>query len=124
MFYKIKKLFLKITSSFKYILIKLLIVSILFFYSNSAFSKVTDFERNLAYKYCDSIERNLFKGLDNERILKYKYFFSSLNKEQINEGIKSLDNFSTEVHAICSIMISNEDIEELKDELKIYLTKN
>ena len=30
----------------------------------------------LAKKYCDALEKNLFKGLDKESILKYEYFFS------------------------------------------------
>ena len=33
---------------------------------------------NLAKKYCDSLEKNLFKGLDKESTLKYEYFFSSI----------------------------------------------
>ena len=30
---------------------------------------------HLAKKYCDSLEKNLFKGLDKESTLKYEYFF-------------------------------------------------
>ena len=124
MFFKIIKLFLNIKSPFKLILIKILFLSILFFYSESAFSKVTNYERNLAYKYCDQLERNLFKGLDNERILKYKYFFSSINVDDINEEIKSLSNFASEVENICSYKLSHEEIGEIKKELKNYLSKN
>ena len=29
----------------------------------------------LALKYCDSLKKNLFKGLDNEATLKNEYFF-------------------------------------------------
>ena len=32
----------------------------------------------LAKKYCDSLEKNLFKGLDKESTLKFEYFFSSI----------------------------------------------
>ena len=32
----------------------------------------------LAIKYCDSLKKNLFKGLDKEETLKYEYFFLSL----------------------------------------------
>ena len=124
MFYKINKLFLKIASSFKLILIKILFFSIFFFGSKSAFSKVTNFERNLAYKYCDSLERNLFKGLDNERILKYKYFFSSINTEEITEEIKSLNNFPSEVETICSYTLRDEEINNIKKDLKDYLAGN
>ena len=124
MFYKINKLFLKIASSFKYIIIKLLFFSILFFYGESAFSKVTNSERNLAYKYCDSLERNLFTGLDNERILKYKYFFSSINAEEIDMNFKSLSSFSSEVEDICSYKLSYEEVEDIKKELGNFLSKN
>ena len=124
MFYKISKLFLKIANQFKLILIKILFFSILFFYSESAFSEVINFERNLAYKYCDSLERNLFKGLDSERILKYKYFFGSFNLKEINEEIKNLRKFPSEVENICSHKMSNGEIEDLKNELRSYSSNN
>ena len=124
MFYKINNLFLKISFPFKLVVIKISFFSILLFFSESAFSKVTNFERNLAYKYCDSVERNLFKGLDNERILKYKYFFSSINTEDISEEIKNLSVFASEVETICSHKLSYEEIEGFKNELEIYLSKN
>ena len=124
MFYRINKLFLKIASLFKLILIKIFFLTILFFYSESAFAYVTNFEKNLAYKYCDSLERNLFKGLDNEKILKYKYLFSSIKIEENDKGIKSLTNFTSEVENICSYKLSNEEIEEFKDWLTSYLSNN
>tara|TARA_B100000900_G_C20090899_1_gene517955 strand:+ start:207 stop:569 length:363 start_codon:yes stop_codon:yes gene_type:complete len=120
MFNEINKFFLKKAYPFKLILIKILFFSILFFNSESAFSKVNNFERNLALKYCDSLERNLFKGLDNEKTLKYKYFFSSLNVEEI----KSFSNFAFEVKSICSYKLSNEEIEDIKSELNNYLSNN
>ena len=122
MFYRMNKLFLKKTSPFKLIVIKILFFSILFLYSESAFSKVTNLERNLAYKYCDSIEKNLFKGLDNEKILKYKYFFSSINVDEINDEIKSLNNFAEEVENICSYKLSDKQRANIRNELEIYLT--
>ena len=124
MFYKINKLFIKIAFPFKLILINIFFFSILFFYSESSFSKVANFEMNLAYKYCDSLERNLFKGLDNEKILKYKYLFSSINLEEINEETKSLNDFASEVNTICSYKLSSEELENIKDDLKIYLSNN
>jgi len=35
-------------------------------------------EKKIANKYCDSLEKNLFKGIDKESTLKYEYFFSSI----------------------------------------------
>ena len=37
----------------------------------------------LAKKYCDSLEKNLFTGLDEESTLKYEYFFSSIPDNSI-----------------------------------------
>ena len=39
----------------------------------------------LAQKYCDSLEKNLFKGLDKESTLKYDYFFSSIPDNYIKD---------------------------------------
>ena len=123
MVYKINKLFLKIVAKFKFIIINILFVTILFLYSESAFSKVTNLERNLAYKYCKSVESNMFKGLDNERILKYEYFFSSINIGEMNEGIDII-NLTSEIEKICSYDLNIEEKEDFKKELKIYLSKN
>tara|TARA_Y100001933_G_C18763617_1_gene465087 strand:- start:127 stop:501 length:375 start_codon:yes stop_codon:yes gene_type:complete len=121
MFYKINKLFLKIASFNKFILIKILFISILLFYSKSAFSKDINIEKNLAYKYCDSIERNLFKGLDNERILKYEYFFNMANKKDIKDQIDNLKNFTSEVESICSYKLNNVEVEDFRELLKTFL---
>ncbi len=120
MVYKIYKLSLQIASSFGLILINILFVTIIFLYSESAFSKDTNIERNLAYKYCDSLEKNLFKGLDNENILKYEYFFSSINKEEINEEQEKLNNFPSEVESICSYKIDIKEEEDIKAMLKNF----
>ena len=124
MAYKIYKLFLKIVSSLELILINIVFVSIFFLYSESAFSKVTSIEKNLAYKYCDSIEKNLFKGLDNEKILKYEYFFNSINIEAINGDLEKLSNFPTEVEIICSYKLSNEEKNDIKNLYKEFNQSN
>ena len=124
MFYKINKLFLKLPSQFKLIIIKILFISIFFLNSENVFSEVNNFERNLAYKYCDSLEINMFKGLDNEKILKYKYFFSSFDVEEIDEEIKRLTNFSSEVESICSHKLTNKEIENIRKGLRSYLSNN
>jgi len=124
MAYKIYKLFLKIVSSLELILIIIVFVSILFLFSESAFSKVTSIEKNLAYKYCDSLEKNLFKGLDNEKILKYEYFFNSINIEAINGDLEKLSNFPTEVEIICSYKLSNEEKNDIKNLYKEFNQSN
>ena len=124
MAYKIYKLFLKIVSSLELILIIIVFVSILFLFSESAFSKVTSIEKNLAYKYCDSLEKNLFKGLDNEKILKYEYFFNSINIEAIRGDLEKLRNFPTEVEVICSYKLSNEEKNDIKNLYKEFNQSN
>ena len=122
MVYKINKLFLKIVAKFKFIIINILFVTILFLYSESAFSKVTNIDRNLAYKYCDSLEKNLFKGLDNEKILKYEYFFNSINTEELKQEMEDLSDFPSKVENICSYKLSFEEKEDIKKMLKSFLT--
>ena len=124
MVYKIYKVFLKIVSSFALKFLNILLVSFILFYSESAFSKVYNIEKNLAYKYCDSIKQNLFKGLDNEKVLKYKYLFSSLNKEVIKEEILDLTSFSLKVESLCSYSLSIEEKEDMKKMLNKFLSNN
>ena len=124
MVYKIYNLYLKIGTSLELIFINILFVSILFVYCEPAFPKVNNFERNLAYKYCDSIEKNLFKGLDNERILKYEYFFNSINKEALNEELKNMNNLFLEVETICSYTLSKDEKENFNNMVKRYLSNN
>ena len=123
MVFKINKLFLKMTSLIKFIVMKILFIAILILFSIPVFSNDTNTERNLAYKYCKSIESNMFKGLDNERILKNEYFFNSINKEDINEKIGNLNNFSLEIEKICSLKLNSGEIEDFKSELKNYLSR-
>ena len=124
MVFKINKLFLKIASLYKFIVMNLLFIAILILFSTPAFSNDTNTERNLAYKYCKSIESNMFKGLDEERILKYEYFFNSVNKEKTSKGGEILNNFTSEVENICSYKLSNEEKEDFQKELKKYLSNN
>ena len=124
MILKINKLVLKITSLYKDIVKSILCISILILFSIPVFSNDTNTEKFLAYKYCKSIESNMFKGLDNERILKYEYFFNSVNKENINEGIEILKNFTSEVEKTCSYKLNSEEKEDFLKELKTFLSNN
>ena len=124
MVYKFNKLFLKIKSSLKLILIIIIFVSILFLYDELALSNDAKIERNLALKYCNSIERNLFKGLDNERILKYEYFFSDIKKQEIYEIEKNTSNFYSEIEDICSYKFKNEEKQDIENLLKEFLSNN
>ena len=56
--------------------------------------KITN--NHLAKKYCDSLEKNLFKGLDKESTLKYEYFFSSIPDNYIKDKNKFLEIFKSD----------------------------
>ena len=124
MVFKIYKLFLKIASLYKFIVMNILLIAILILFSRPVFSNDTNTEKNLAYKYCKSIESNMFKGLDNERILKYEYFFNSVNKENKNEGEEILKNFALEVDKICSYKLKIKEKNDFGKELRKYLSNN
>ncbi len=124
MVFKINKLFLKIASLYKFIVMNILFVSILILFSTPVFSNDTNTEKNLAYKYCKSIESNMFKGLDDERILKYEYFFNSVNEDNTNEVAELLNNFTSEVENICSYKLNSEEKEEFRTVLKKFVSNN
>ena len=74
----------------------------------------------MAKKYCDALEKNLFKGLDKESILKYEYFFSSIPDDYIDVEDKFLETFKSDVKSICSYDITKSNEKELKSFLKNY----
>ena len=74
----------------------------------------------LAQKYCDALEKNLFKGLDKESTLKYEYFFSALPDDFIKNETKFLEIFKSDVKSICSYDISQSNEKEFKSFLKNY----
>ena len=74
----------------------------------------------MALKYCDSLKKNLFKGLDKEATLKYEYFFSSIPDDYIKDNNKFLEIFKSEVKSICSYDISKSNEKEFQYFLDNY----
>ncbi len=74
----------------------------------------------LADKYCDSLKRNLFKGLDKESTLKYEYFFSSIPDDLIKDENKFLEIFKSDVKSTCAYEVSESNEKEFKSFLKNY----
>ena len=74
----------------------------------------------LAEKYCDSLGKNLFTGLDNESTLKYEYFFSAIPENSIKDQNKFLKEFKSDVKFICSYEISKSNEKEFNLYLKNY----
>ena len=73
---------------------------------------------HLAKKYCDSLEKNLFRGLDKESTLKYEYFFSSIPDNYLKDENKFLEIFKSDVTSICSYDFSKSNE---KKEFKSFL---
>ena len=74
----------------------------------------------LALKYCDSLKKNLFKGLDKEATLKYEYFFSSIPDNYIKDENKFLEIFISDVKSTCSYDFSKSNEKEFKSFLNNY----
>ena len=74
----------------------------------------------LAIKYCDSLRKNLFTGLDKEATLKYEYFFSSIPDNFIKDKNRFLETFKSDVEKICSYKITKSNEKEFKSFLKNY----
>ena len=74
----------------------------------------------LAKKYCDALEKNLFKGLDKESILKYEYFFSSIPDDYIKDKDIFFETFKSDVKLICSLDIGKSNEKEFKSFLENY----
>ena len=78
----------------------------------------------IAEKYCDSLGKNLFTGLDNESTLKYEYFFSAIPENSIKDQNKFLKEFKSDVKFICSYEISKSNEKELNLFLNYFKTKS
>ena len=100
------------------------VVNFTFLNSSLAFGKINTVKEisnnQLAEKYCDSLGKNLFKGLDKESILKYEYFFSSIPDNYIKDDNKFLEIFKSDVKSICSYDISKSNEKEFKSFLDNY----
>ena len=77
-------------------------------------------KNHLAKKYCDSLEKNLFKGLDKESTLKYEYLFSSIPDNYIKDENKFLEIFKSDFKSICSYNFSKSNEKEFKSFIDNY----
>ena len=111
------------------ILLYVLISIFIFLYnSNIIFSKdlskninnITTPEEELAIKYCDAINKNIFNGLNKEASLKYEYYFSSLKTSRKDYKL-FLNDFKLIVIKNCSYKLTKEDEKEFTNFIKRYL---
>ena len=78
-------------------------------------------EEELAIKYCDAINKNIFSGLNKEALLKYEYFFSSLNISNRQNPEKFYINFKLNVKKNCFYSLTEADEEEFFPYIKKFM---
>ena len=110
-----------------------LMISIFIFLYNSKIIYSNDFNKNinnlktpeeeLATKYCDAINKNIFNGLNKEESLKYEYYFSSLKKSSRKDHKLFLKDFKLKVMKNCSYKLTEEDEKEITSFIKKFFTK-
>ena len=108
-----------------------LMISIFIFLYNSKIIYSNDFNKNinnlktpeeeLATKYCDAINKNIFNGLNKEESLKYEYYFSSLKKNSRKDHKLFLKDFKLKVMNNCSYKLTEVDIKEFTNFIKKFL---
>jgi len=76
--------------------------------------------KQIAERYCDSVGKNIFKGLDKESILKYEYFFSSIPNDSIKNKKDFLKIFKFNVKAICSYEVTKSNEKEFNSFIENY----
>jgi len=106
-----------------------LIISILIYIStskivfsiglNKNIKDISSPEEELAIKYCDAINKRIFIGLDNEKLLKYEYYFSSLKTPMNKEPEIFFKDFKKNVKRICSYNLKEVE----KKEFLFYIKK-
>ena len=109
-----------------------LIISIFIFLCNSKITFSNDLNMNinnlntpeeeLAIKYCDAINKKIFKGLNKEASLKYEYYFSSFKKPSTKDHKLFLKIFKLKVMKNCSYKFTEVDEKEFTNFIKKFLS--
>ena len=107
--------------------LKLSIINLVFIYNillfnYPAFSKELNIEIDFASKYCDSKEKKFFDGLEDEKELKYQFFFNSIKINDIKNKKDLLSNIFSEIEVNCQYILSENDKKEINDLIKILLS--
>ena len=79
-------------------------------------------EEELAIKYCDAINKKIFKGLNKEASLKYEYYFSSFKKPKTKDPKLFLKIFKLKVMKNCSYKFTEVDEKEFTNFIKKFLS--
>ncbi len=105
-------------------IINLVIIANILLFNYPAFSKELNIEIDFASKYCDSKEKKFFDGLENEKELKYQFFFNSIKIEDIKNKKDLLSNIFSEIEVNCQYILSENDKKEINNLIKILLSNN
>ena len=116
------------------IILFIVISLLIFFISSSKIVFPKEFNKNiksfnlpeeeLAIKYCDATNKNIFNGLDRETLLKYEYYFSSLKKPFNKNPDILFKEFSLNVMKKCSYKLTDIENQEFKYYIKKFLKPN
>ena len=105
-----------------------LIISIFIFISSSkvVFSKalhknISSPEQELAIVYCDAINKNIFNGLNKEKILKYEYYFSSLKNLYEKKPSEFYSDFKLNVKKNCAYILKEREKIEMMSYIEEFL---
>ncbi len=90
---------------------------------NKSIKEISTLEEELALKYCDAINKNIFYGLDKEVLLKYEYYFSSLNNPNFVDPEIFFKEFRFKLKKICSYKLSEKEEEEFLSLIKKFLNE-
>ena len=88
---------------------------------NKSIKEMSTTEEELALKYCDAINKNIFYGLEKEVLLKYEYYFSSLKNPNFTNPDIFFKEFRFKLKKICSYKLSEKEEQELLLLIKKFL---
>ena len=77
----------------------------------------------LAIKYCDSINKKIFNGLEKEALLKYEYYFSFLKEKSITDKESFFKEFQINVKKNCSYKLNDAEKQEILNYIKQFINK-
>ena len=88
---------------------------------NKSIKEMGTTQEELALKYCDAINKNIFDGLEKEVLLKYEYYFSSLKNPNFTNPDIFFKEFRFKLKKICSYKLSEKEEQELLSLIKKFL---
>ena len=118
---KKEKIYYRILNFYKIFIINSILVIVILLNHNAVLSENINLENLLALKYCDSLERKLFDGLENERVLKYKYFFNTINFNIFKNNF-NIDRFANEVEYLCNYKLNLKERDDFNLLLELYFS--